>query len=110
MKKSIIIAIIGILLMASQSFAWDDICDVTKETPYMTTVKLKEFYEDKMRNRSFNGNGIVRNVWEHGVNKYYAVKIDCGNDVMVNVSTSSDVKDLKVGQQVSFDGTCISYS
>ncbi len=91
MKKSIIIAIIGILLIASQSFAWDDICDVAKETPYMTTVKLKEFYEDKMRNRSFNGNGLVRNVWQHGVNKEYAVKVDCSNDVIVNVSTSSEL-------------------
>ena len=105
-----VITLVVLLLFASKVYAWDNICDVAKETPYMTSVNLKDFYDDKMKGRLFEGSGFVKNVWQYGVNKYHAVRVDCGNDVIVNVSTSSDMKDLKVGQSVSFDGTCISYS
>lgn len=101
---------IVMLLITSQAFAWDDICQMGREALSLTTVQLVDYYKDNIKGRLVEGRGIVRNVWQHGVNKEYAVKVDCSNDVIINVSTSSDVKDLKVNQKVNFDGTCISYS
>lgn len=97
--------IVSLLLISSSAFAWDNICDLAKETPYMTSVKLNEFFKKEMEDRLFDGKGFVRDVRAFGSG--WVVVVDCGNDVLVNVVTSSSsVKDLKTGQEVNFSGRC----
>lgn len=104
MKKLSPLLLFSLLLVASQSFAWDDICKVGGEAVSMTSVKFEEFYKSEMRNRLFEGKGTVRDVRKSGSN--YVVKVDCGNHVNVNVIVSLGAEDLKVGQEVKFSGKC----
>jgi len=97
------------MFLNTQAFAWDDICKMGGEALSLTNVQLQDYYKDNIKGRPVEGKGYIRDVWQHGVNKEYAVKVDCGNDVIVNISTSSDCRDLKTGQGVSFDGHCISF-
>jgi len=97
-----------IMLCASQGFAWDDICQMGGEMNYMTSVQAQKNYDDNIRGKNFSGRGKVRNVREYGVNKYHVVTVDCGNDVIVNVATTShNLDNLRAGEYVSFDGRCI---
>jgi hypothetical protein len=107
MRKSILV-IICFLLFSSQAFAWDDICSMGGNMNSMTSVQAQKYYDDNIRGKMFSGRGRVRNVWEYGVNKYQAVKVDCGNDVIINVATTShNLDNVNAGDTVSFDGKCI---
>lgn len=108
LKTSIIL--LCCMITPSIIFAWDNICELAKDTPYITSVQLTELYKDNIKGRMVEGRGIVRNVWEYGVNKNHAVRVDCGNNVIVNVATSShNLTDIKTGQEVSFEGKVINY-
>jgi len=50
----------------------------------------------------------VKHIQQGGENKPSVVAVDCGNDVIVNVTTG-EVINVKIGQQVDFDGTSVSY-
>ena len=54
------------------------------------------------------GKGFVKHIRQGGENKRAVVTVDCGNDVIVNVTTG-DVVNVKIGQQVDFEGTSVSY-
>lgn len=97
------------LLIASQTFAWDNICESGGKNLSLTAVNFRKYYNDEIRNRLFDGKGRVRDVRLFGVNRNYVVKVDCGNGIVVNVATSTSQEDLKVGQEVSFDGRCFHY-
>lgn len=92
------------MLTASNVYAWDNICETAKETPSMTTVKLEEFFKYNLEDRSFSGKGRVRDLRKWG--SQYMLTVDCLNNVLVNVFTSSNYEELKVGQTVSFSGRC----
>lgn len=100
--------LIASLLLISHVFA-SDICSLGKEALPLTDAKLEEFYKKNIEGKVLEGKGFVVNVWQRGTNKNYAVSIDCGDDVIINVATLSDVKNLNTGQQVNFKGTCVSY-
>lgn len=105
MRRTFLIFLGIFLFSAASAFAWGNICEDAKDTPYLTKVQMDEFFKDSLRGNSYSGTGRVRDVRPYG-NEYYVV-VDCGNDVIVNVITSSSsVKDLKVGQEVSFSGRC----
>ena len=102
--------LIGILLTASQALAWDNICELGHNALSLTSVQLPDYYKDNLKGRLFEGKGFVRNVRQQGINKQYIVAVDCGNDVIVNVFTSANCKDLNAGTVVSFDGHCIGFN
>jgi hypothetical protein len=99
----------GILLMSTQLFALDDICQLGHETHLLTSEQSDKFYATRINGNRLEGKGLVKNIWHSGVSKPYVVAVDCGNDIIVNVATPSDVSILKTGQSVTFEGTCISY-
>ena len=108
MKAAICVITLVVVLTTSQAFA-SDICSLGKEALPLTDAKLEEFFKKNIEGRVLEGKGFVVNVWQRGSGKNYAVAIDCGDDVIINVAASADVKNLKAGQQVNFEGTCISY-
>jgi hypothetical protein len=108
MKVMVCAAVLIAVLTASQGLA-SDICSLGKETLLLPDAGREKFYKNKIEGRILEGKGSVVNAWQRGPGKNYTVSIDCGNDVVINVTTSADAKNLKVGQQVDFKGTCVSY-
>jgi hypothetical protein len=108
-KTASLVIFTGIFLITSDAFAWDNICSLGGRALALAEAQLEEFYHDKIDQKFLEGRGVVRTVWRSGVNKNYVVAVDCGNDIIVNVSTLSDVQNLKTGQLVDFEGNCISY-
>lgn len=103
--------LLAIFITAAQCFAWEDICSLGEKMNYMTTLQLEDYYKDNLKGRFVEGKGVVRNVWSYNVNKHSAIAVDCGNDVIVYVATSSGYKELNAGTVVTFDGhCCLSYS
>jgi hypothetical protein len=98
------LVLIGILLTASRTFAWDNICELGSKALSFTSAQLPDFNKDNVKGRLVEGKGYVLNAWEYGINKYYTVKIDCGNDVIILLTTLSRYTEIKPGQIVSFEG------
>ena len=97
-----------LLVSMGISSASDDICSLGEEALYMSSLKLREFYEDKIKGWYFSGSGFVRDVRRSAYVQYPIVVVDCGNDVIVKVQSSSlGVEDLKPGERVDFSGKCI---
>jgi hypothetical protein len=92
--------------------AWDNLCEIAKDAPYMATDKLDEFFKEKMRSYQFEGKGVIRNIAV--TSSRWEILVDCGNRVLVNVNASysreSDLQKLKVGQPVRFTGICHTYN
>jgi len=106
MKKTFLIFIVLSLFSTTSVFAWGNICEDAKETPYMTAVQLEKFFKDELRGNSYSGKGVVRDVRPYGSSEYVVV-VDCLNDVLINVVvSSSSAKDLKIGDNVQFSGRC----
>ncbi len=108
MKVVVHATVLIVVLIASQGFT-ADICSLGRETFLLPDSGREEFYKNRIDGKILEGTGSVVTVWQHGSNKNYAVSIDCGNDIVVNVAIAVDAKNLKAGQQVHFKGTCVSY-
>jgi hypothetical protein len=108
MKIMVCAAVLISVLTASQGFA-SDVCSLGKEILLLQDAGREKFYKNKIEGRVLEGKGSVVNAWQRGSGKNYTVSIDCGNDVVINVETSADTENLKVGQQVDFKGICVSY-
>jgi|GEM_PF-2484687 len=108
MKVAVYATVLIVVLTASQGFT-ADICSLGRETLLLPDSGQEEFYKNKIEGKILEGTGSIVNIWQQGPKKNYAVSIDCGNDVVVNVAISVDVKDLKAGLRVNFKGTCVSH-
>jgi hypothetical protein len=74
----------------------------------LTDEQTDEFYRNTIKGTRLEGKGFVKQIRQGGENKHFVVTVDCGNDVIVNVTTG-EVINVKIGQQVDFDGTSVSY-
>ncbi len=108
MKIIVYATVLTAILAVTQCFA-ADICSLGKKTLLLPDTGREEFYKSNMDGRVMEGKGSVVNIWKSGPDNNYTVSVACGNDVVVNVATSSDVSALKAGVQVDFKGTCVSY-
>lgn len=105
MKKIMVTAVF--LLFASPALAWTDLCKEAEQSLYMTSAQAEKFYNDNVKGALFDGSGTVRDVRQYGVNKYYAVTVDCGNDILANVATTENHADLSAGTAVRFSGKVV---
>jgi len=108
MKIAVYSTVLILVFAASQGLA-GDICSLGRDTLLLPDSGQEEFYKNNIEGKILGGTGSVVNVWQRGPNKNYAVSIDCGNDVVVNVAMSAEVTSLKAGQRIGFKGTCVSY-
>jgi hypothetical protein len=105
------LCVTGMLLFPAHAQAGegnDDLCQLGHKALPMTNEKADEFYENYIKGLRLKGKGSVQHIRQGGENKRTVVTVDCGNDVIVNVTTG-DVIDVKIGQQVDFEGTSVSY-
>jgi hypothetical protein len=101
-------AVLIIALTASQCFA-ADICSLGSEVLLLPDAGQEEFFKENIKGKILEGTGYVVNTWKRGPDKNYAVSVDCGNDVVVNVAVSADIKNMKAGQLIDFTGTCVAF-
>jgi len=108
-----LLLIFGAILISSPSFAFTDLCSIGNEVLSQTTAQTNEYFQDNLSNRRVEGKGVVYDVEEvaGGFNKECFVTVRCGDDVFAEVLTKciGSVGDLKVGQPISFTGTCIDF-
>ena len=104
------ICVTGMLLFSSraQAEACSDICQLGNKALLLTNEQADEFFGNSIKGTRMEGKGFVKHIRQGGENKRAVVTVDCGNDVIVNVTTG-DVVNVKIGQQVDFDGTSVSY-
>lgn len=105
-----VVCVTGMLLFPSrtQAEAGNDICQLGHKALLLTDEKADEFYINAIKGTRLEGKGFVKHVRQGGENKHSVVTVDCGNDVIVSVTTG-DVVNVKIGQQVDFDGTGVSF-
>jgi hypothetical protein len=85
-----------------------DICQSGYKALLLSNEQADEFFGNHIKGIPMKGKGFVKNIRQGGENKRAVVTVDCGNDVIVNVTTGS-VVNVKIGQQVDFEGTSVSY-
>jgi len=104
------LCVTGMLLFPchTQAEADNDICLLGHKALLLTDEQTDEFYRNTIKGIRLEGKGSVKHIRQGGENKHSVVTVDCGNDVIVNVTTG-DVINVKIGQQVDFDGTSVSY-
>lgn len=94
----------NILLITQPAYSFDNICEVIGKVKYETSVKRMELHK-RIKGRQFQGAGKVRDVRPAQKSYDYKVIVGCGNDVILEITSSSAfLKDLKIGQRVSFSG------
>jgi hypothetical protein len=104
------LCVTGMLLFPSRAQAevCSDICQLGHTARLLTNEQADEFFGNSIKGNRLEGKGFVKHIRQGGENKRAVVTVDCGNDVIVNVTTG-DVVNVKIGQQVDFDGTSISF-
>lgn len=105
-----ILCVAGMLLSPchAQAEADNDICQLGHKALLLTDEQTDEFYRNTIKGIRLEGKGFVKHIRQGGENKPSVVAVDCGNDVIVNVTTG-EVVNANIGQQVDFDGTSVSY-
>lgn len=102
--------IAGMILIVTQVFGYDSVCNVASKMLSETEVHARAIFDREIANRRMEGSGSVRNVRTGRNDSEFVIDVDCGNDVIVQVrSSSAGLRDLKVGNSVSFAGTTISW-
>lgn len=105
----IIIITLALMTLPINVYSFGNLCEIASETPFMTSVKRKEFYDNNLRESSVRVRGKVTNV-KPSIGDFVIVDITCGNQVEVSVRTDSfRAKDYKIGDFVSLSGTVHRY-
>jgi len=105
-KYLIILAVICSLFAPQQLFAWDDLGDIGEKLFLMTDAQVKQYYKDRLENRSVKGRGAILDVVGGPDSSQFTVFVDLGNGVIANMrSESMGLKELGLQQTVDFSGT-----
>ena len=91
-----------------QAETGNDICQLGYKALLLSNEQADDFFGSHIKGTRMEGKGFVKHIRQGGENKRAVVTVDCGNDVIVNVTTG-DVVNVKIGQQVDFEGTSISF-
>lgn len=107
-KRFSLFLLIGVFFIVTPSFAFTDICKLGEKALTMTSASMKEFYEDEIKKWRVEGSGKVYDV-RIGSRNTCTVIVNCGNDVYIYINAGDywgSKKDLKIGQKISFTGSC----
>jgi hypothetical protein len=110
MKRFVIIQLVA-LAFTGHAFAADNLCSAAGQLVNSTTSQIDKF-ADKNTQRTFDGSGRIRDVKSGGLASKATVVIDCGNNVIVEVPTSSPraANNPQIGESISFSGKLNSVS
>jgi hypothetical protein len=92
----------------AQAEAGNDICQLGHKALLLSNEQGDEFFANYIKGTRLEGKGFVKHIRQDGENKRAVVTVDCGNDVIVNVTTGN-VVNVKIGQEVDFEGIGVSY-
>jgi hypothetical protein len=103
--KHAIRVLMFVLTCTGQAFAWDNICSVAGPLVNATSVQVDAF-ADKNMQRSFEGTGKTWDVKSGGAASKVTVVVRCGNNVWVEIPTSSPraTINLQKGESINFSG------
>ena len=104
MKLALILLLV--LTCAGQAHAYDDICTAAGALVRGTAAQIDQFVDKRVVQRSFQGSGQVKDVKGGGLASKFTVIVDCANDVLAEVPTSSSraSNNLQIGESISFSG------
>jgi hypothetical protein len=105
-----LIAIFGVILISSISFAFTNLCNIGNDVLSKTSAQSDEYFQRNLLNRRVTGEGVVDDV-EAASNKKCFIFVRCENDVFAKIAAEFEgsIKDLKMGQSISFTGECIGF-
>jgi hypothetical protein len=103
--KRTLFTLLFAMTCAGQTLAADNICSMAGPVVNSTTVQVDTF-SDKNNQRTFEGSGKIRDVKSGRLTSKITVVVDCGNDVMVEVPTSSPrvSSSAQIGEPITFSG------
>jgi hypothetical protein len=103
----IVLAVICSFLAPPQLFAWgDDLGEIGAKIFFMTDAQVRQYYKDRLDNRSVKGRGAILDVVGGPDTSQYTVFVDLGNGVIASMrSESMGLKELRLQQTVDFSGT-----
>lgn len=101
-----IVAALLVMLSFTPALAREEICSAAGPFVNATTITFDTF-TSRIVQKSVQGSGRVKDVKSGGIASKLTVIVDCGNDVLVEVPTSSQraQQNLQMGENVSFSGT-----
>ena len=110
-KKSLILLIVLLLpSITSQAHSFN-ICDEAAKGLTETNVKFSEYFVSYVKDHNAEGRAKVRDVYPTDSSSEYRIVLDCGNDVLLSTKSGSGMlKDLKIGEEVSFSGNVQGWS
>jgi hypothetical protein len=110
MKRTLFILLFA-LTCSEQAIAADNICSAAGPIVNSTTAQVDKF-ADKYTQRTFDGSGKIRDVKSGGLSSKTTIVVDCGNNVIVEVPTSSPraSNSPQIGEPISFSGKLNSVS
>ena len=107
-KRFSLFLLFGVFFIVTPSFAFTDICKMGEKALTMTSAQMDEFFEDEIKTWRVEGSGKVYDVRKGTLNSCIVI-VNCGNDVFIYINAgdySGRIKDLKIGQRISFTGSC----
>lgn len=104
MKRFVFIPLFAITC-TGHAIAADNLCSAAGPLVNGTTAQVDKF-ADKNTQRTFDGSGRIRDVKSGGLASKSTVVVDCGNNVIVEVPTSSPraANNPQIGEAISFSG------
>ena len=111
MKRIIFFVLLIVFAFVTPSFAFTNICENVKKALGMTSTQMKEFYKDEFENHRVEGSGVVFDVRTNNF-QGCTIVVSCGSDAFIYIKEDDcrgSVKDLKIGQAISFTGDCSSF-
>lgn len=102
-----LIAILGIFLISSISFAFTDLCISGNNILSKTSAQANEYFQRNLLDRRVEGEGVIDDVEESSNNECF-IFVKCENDVFAKIAASYEgsIRELEVGQSISFTGEC----
>jgi hypothetical protein len=97
----------GFIFMATQAFPADDVCVAGTHMLMRTNTEAYEIFTDRIEDKEMEGQGRVINVSPGYSDDESVVRVDCGNNVILEVIGRTDpLETFNIGDRVSFSGKC----
>jgi hypothetical protein len=107
-----IVMFLTVLLLSSIAFqAYSfNICEEAAKGLSETYATFNQNFDSYIKDHNATGDAIIRDVFPTSNSSEYHIILDCRNNVLLNTrSSSGSLKNLMVGQKVSFSGNVLGW-
>jgi len=107
MTRLITLSLIIIIFSFTQSvFAKENLCKLAEPMVNQTQNTARKYFENNFKNRSYNGEGSIRDVYSKYRDSDIKIEINCGNNVLISFKSQTSIDQFEIGQIVRFSGSC----